>query len=94
MSSQKCFKCQTIYDVDECPNCQEKEAKEMKDDNRFKMLEGRIDTMQTLAVECIEFIYNAGYNEAIEAAANLVNSHENYDVVGAALTDMIKELKK
>lgn len=60
----------------------------------LKMIEGRIDTMQNLAIESIELIYNAGYNEGIKTAANLVTSHENYDVVGAALTDMIKELKK
>jgi hypothetical protein len=58
------------------------------------MIEGRIETMQNLAIESIELIYNAGYNEGIEAAANLVNTHKNYDVIGAALTDMIKELKK
>ncbi len=33
----------------------------------FKMLEGRIDTMQALAIESIELIYNAGYNDGIEA---------------------------
>lgn len=35
----------------------------------LKMLEGRIETMQSLAIECIEMIYNAGYNEGIEHAA-------------------------
>ena len=35
----------------------------------LKLIEGRIETMQTLAIEIIELLYNAGYNEAIEAAA-------------------------
>ena len=38
----------------------------------FKMIDGRINTMQGLAFECIELIYNAGYNEAIEAAAKCI----------------------
>ncbi len=33
----------------------------------LKMLEGRIDTMTALVIESIELIYNAGYNEGIEA---------------------------
>lgn len=40
----------------------------------FKMIEGRVDTMQTLSLECIELIYNAGYNEGIEAAAKVADS--------------------
>jgi hypothetical protein len=34
----------------------------------LKLIEGRIETMQQLSIECIELIYNAGYNEAIDDA--------------------------
>ena len=32
----------------------------------LKNIEGRIKTIQKLSTECIELIYNAAYNEAIE----------------------------
>ena len=38
-------------------------------DQVLKMIEGRINTMTALAIECTEMLYNAGYNAAIEAAA-------------------------
>lgn len=34
----------------------------------LKMIEGCIDTIQKLSIECIEAIYKAAYNEAIEDA--------------------------
>jgi hypothetical protein len=40
----------------------------------LKMIEGRIDTMQTLAMESIELIYNAGYNEALDKAADIASN--------------------
>lgn len=53
----------------------------------FKMIEGRTETMQTLAVECIELIFNAGYNEAIEAALNEAMSDSE-------IFEAIRRLKK
>lgn len=53
----------------------------------FKNIEGRIDTIQKLSVECIEYIYDAAWNEAIEAAAN-VNTTDEY------VADEIRKLKK
>lgn len=35
----------------------------------LKMIEGRIETITNLSLECIEMIYNAGYNDALEKAA-------------------------
>ena len=35
----------------------------------YKMIEGRFETIQALTMECIDLIYNAAYNEAIENAA-------------------------
>lgn len=58
----------------------------------FKMLEGKIETMQTLAVECIELIYNAGYNEAIEAAALKVPKYEDDNMND--IREAIRQLKK
>ena len=46
----------------------------------LKMIEGRIDTMTALAIESIELIYNAGYNEGIEAALNLVGPEDKENI--------------
>lgn len=55
----------------------------------LKLIEGRVDTMTALAIESIELIYNAGYNEGIEAAANML------DKEGSGLpADKIRKLKK
>lgn len=56
----------------------------------FKMLEGRLETMQTMALESIELIYNAGYNEAIEEAAKLAEGNNT----GTASANQIRSLKK
>lgn len=53
----------------------------------FKIIEEKTDAMQALAVESIELIYNAGYNEEIEAAAKY-----NDDNCGTA--KYIRSLKK
>lgn len=52
----------------------------------FKIMEGRIDTIQKLSTELIEFIYNAAYNAAIEAAAK--------EVDGGLNAEAIRKLKK
>lgn len=58
----------------------------MNKDQAFKILEGRIDVMQTLMIESIEIIYNAAYNEAIEDAIK-ITEHSGY-------AEQIMELKK
>ncbi len=35
----------------------------------FKMLEGRIDTITNLSIECFEMVYEAGINEGLEKGA-------------------------
>lgn len=40
----------------------------------LKMIEGRIETIEKLTQECIELIYKAAYNEAIEDAANIMDN--------------------
>lgn len=42
----------------------------------LKLIEGRVDTMTALAIESIELIYNAEYNEGIEDALRVL---DNYD---------------
>lgn len=59
----------------------------MSKEQVLKLIEGRIETMQTLAIESIELIYNAGYNEGIEIA-----SQHCCTVCKAA--ENIRELKK
>jgi len=54
----------------------------------LKMIEGRIDTMQTLALESIELLYNAGYNEAIQDVLSNMNS-DNFE-----LGEFVRRLKK
>lgn len=56
----------------------------------LKMLEGRIDTMQNLAIEGIELIWQAAYNEAIEASVNIAQSKGCM----FSTTDAIRKLKK
>ncbi len=55
----------------------------------FKMIEGRIETMQKLAIECIEMIYEAGIldgaNDALESAAKFADGK---------LSEEIRSLKK
>lgn len=59
----------------------------------FKMIEGRIDTMQALAVECVELIYNSAYNEGIETAARYLEMN-NLDQNGNADIIEVRKLKK
>jgi hypothetical protein len=40
----------------------------------LSLIEGRIETIQQLTVECIEMIYNAAFNEAIEKAADTLKN--------------------
>lgn len=54
----------------------------------FELIASRIDSMQTLAIESIELIYNAGYNEGIEAAIPVATA--DYHVTA----DQIRSLKK
>lgn len=56
----------------------------------LKMLEGRLETMQNLAIESIELIYSTAYNEGIEQAALAAESQE-YGHEGAF---EIRKLKK
>lgn len=61
----------------------------------FKNIEGRIETIQNLSTEIIELIYVAGYNEAIEDAANKVNDELGGDETDAYYTEReIRKLKK
>ncbi len=54
----------------------------------LKMIEGRIETMQNLAIESIELIYNAGYNDGVEKVATTV-SHTY-----PTWSDELRKLKK
>jgi len=45
----------------------------------FKMIEGKIEAIQTLSIECIDFIYLAAHNEAIELAALIVQPNPHVD---------------
>lgn len=58
----------------------------------LKILEGRIDTMIALVTESSNLIYQAGYNEAIEAAAK--EADKLWDHIGKGLSDRIRKLKK
>ncbi len=42
----------------------------------LKLIEGRIETMTALSIECIDLIYKAGYNEGIEDVLNLKETDE------------------
>lgn len=56
----------------------------MSKEQAFKMIEGRIETIQRLSIECIEYIYSAGWNEAIETAANdLKKSYPDHTAINA-----------
>ena len=57
----------------------------------FKMIEGRIESIQKLSLECIEFIYLAAYNEAIEEAAKCC---ENLNRSQPFAANEIRKLKK
>lgn len=50
----------------------------MTKDQVLKLLEGRIETMQQLSIECIELIYNAGYNEALNKAYEVASETTHY----------------
>lgn len=54
----------------------------------FKQIEGRIETMQNTMIECIEMIYNAGYNDGIEAVVPVATA--DYHVTA----EEIRRLKK
>lgn len=40
----------------------------------FKTIEGKIEAIQNLSIECIDYIYLAAHNEAIEMVAKYLNS--------------------
>lgn len=56
----------------------------------LKNIEGRIESIQQLSIECIEHIYLAAYNEAIEAAAKCAELNNNECRVDV----LIRNLKK
>lgn len=56
----------------------------------LKNIEGRIESIQQLSIECIEHIYLAAYNEAIEAAAKCAELNSNECRVDV----LIRKLKK
>lgn len=62
----------------------------------LKDIEGRIESIQQLSIECIEHIYLAAYNEAIEAAAKLVDKDTRSDQAGYKFGPAIeiRKLKK
>lgn len=60
----------------------------MNKEQMFKLIESRIDTMQSLTLECIELIYNAGYNDGIEAI--IPTATADYHISA----DEIRRLKK
>lgn len=55
----------------------------------FKNVEGRIDTIQKLSIEILEYVYLAAYNEAIEDAIKMCE-HSGNQISGAN----IRSLKK
>lgn len=46
----------------------------MTKEQQFKLLEGRIDKMQEIALECVEILSVALWNEAIECAAKSIEN--------------------
>lgn len=61
----------------------------MTKEQALQNIEGRIDTIQKLSIECIEYIYNVAYNEAIEDVLKL-NKFEN----PISREELIRKLKK
>ena len=60
----------------------------------WKVIESKINTLQSLTIECVELIYNGAYNEAIEAAAKRAEQTA-YDVGSNTLdTFTINEIRK
>lgn len=53
----------------------------------YSIIEGKINSMQNIAIECIEEIYKAAYNEAIEDAYKIASETTEY-------ADEIRKLKK
>jgi len=51
----------------------------MTQEQIFKMIEGHVNIIQSSLMDSIELIYNAAYNEGLEAAANIseINSAAN-----------------
>lgn len=62
----------------------------MSKEQMIMLIEGRINTIQSLMIECIELIYNGAYNEAIETAAKLIERDE----VFSPAANEIRRLKK
>ncbi len=63
----------------------------MSKEQIFKQIEGRIDTAQNMMLECIELIYNAGYNDGIEAALKEINSKSHILLPLAARVEGLKK---
>lgn len=59
-------------------------------ERELKNIEGKIETIQQLSIECIEHIYLAAYNEAVEAAAKCAEMNNNECRVDV----LIRKLKK
>ena len=53
----------------------------------LKQIEGRVDSAQSLMLECIELIYKASYNEGIEDSAQQID-------LGCRIGDYLRKLKK
>jgi len=56
----------------------------------INLIESKIEVITSLSIECMEQIYKAAYNEAIEVAAKLAESKNT----NTASSDQIRKLKK
>lgn len=61
----------------------------------FKMIEGRIETMQNLAIESIELIYNAAIDDAIKIAEDAdENSSKGYREIKEMKDDSLSDTQR
>lgn len=54
----------------------------------LKMIEGRIESIQNLSIECIEFIYKAAHNEAIDQAIKIAEQYMHSDAHNLEIEDL------
>ena len=62
----------------------------MNKEQIFKLLENKIDTAQTLALECIEIFYKAVHNEAIDQAIAVAQNYMYSDAHNLEIEDLEK----